>query len=643
MKKPIINLILFLPIMVVTTSCNVIDNETKNKMNIISSINKVNYLLGEEFNSDGLKIEDYKTKDIIRDYSLSLVDGYVLNEIGTYEIYASKNGYEDLYITNINVYENSSLVIASLPTKVDYKINETFSSEGLIVKDSITNSTINDYSLSITDGTVLTNVGKETITISKENYISTSFDIHIYKEDEVGDTRTLSLYSINDTHGAFTRGQKSQYSAGMAYIGDYLKKKKENDYNNTILISPGDMWQGGIESNNTKGKIMVEAMNITGFDVMAIGNHEFDWGKEYIISNSKLANFPFITSNIFYSDGSYVSDFATPSIMLNKGGVNVGIVGACREDMGSSISGSIASQFSFPDPIEYVKEESNKLRKAGADVIVLVTHDEGCEGSGNLGSNYSTKYSTLCTTNSSFNKKYVDCMFFSHDHLVKYGYDNGVPFVEGGCDGKYISNINLNLTKSSDGYALNSATVDNPIYALNACTSENKEINELKTIKYKDLIGDLNKVIYTFSNNYDKTAFTKIICQAMYWYINNNLDQFGGVKVGLTSHNTAGVRNNVESGDFTMTDLTAVCPFDNLICIQKSTSTQVNNIKKSSWLGYYEDKVTYDNNGLATVATISYVAEGEYASNYQTSFTYGGITAKEALQTYLEQLDYGVL
>lgn len=347
MKKSIINLVLFLPIMVVTTSCNIIDNETKNKMNIVSSINKVNYLLGEEFNSDGLKIEDYKTKDIILDYSLSLVDGYVLNEEGTYEIYVSKNGYEDLYITNINVYGNSSLVIESLPSKVDYKINETFSREGLIVKDSITNSTINDYSLSITDGTVLTTVGKETITISKENYISTSFDIHIYKEDEVGETRTLSLYSINDTHGAFTRGQKSQYSAGMAYIGDYLKKKKENDYNNTILISPGDMWQGGIESNNTKGKIMVEAMNITGFDVMAIGNHEFDWGKEYIISNSKLANFPFITSNIFYSDGSYVSDFATPSIMLNKGGVNVGIVGACRENMGTSISGSIASQFSF--------------------------------------------------------------------------------------------------------------------------------------------------------------------------------------------------------------------------------------------------------------------------------------------------------
>lgn len=643
MNKSFINLVLFLPIMIVITSCNIIDNETKNKMNIVSSINKINYLIGEEFNSDGLKIEDYKTKEIINDYFLSLVDGYTLNEIGTYEIYASKNGYEDLFITNINVYKNSSLVIESLPTKVDYKLNETFSSEGLVVKDSINNSLITDYSLSLKEGTILTTIGKETVTISKENCISTSFYIHIYKEDEIGDTRILSLYSINDTHGAFTRGQKSQYAAGMAYIGDYLKKKKENDYENTILISPGDMWQGGIESNNTKGKIMVDAMNITGFDVMAIGNHEFDWGKEYIISNSKLANFPFITSNIFYSDGSYVSDFATPSIMLNKAGINVGIVGACRENMGSSISGSIASQFTFPDPIEYVKEESNKLREAGADVIVLVTHDEGCEDGGNLGTNYSTKYSTLCITNSLFNKKYVDCMFFSHDHLVKYGYDNGVPFVEGGCDGKYISNISLNLIKNSDGYSLTSATVDSPIYALNACTTENKEINELKTVKYKDLIGDLNKVIYTFSNNYDKTAFTKIICQAMYWYINNNLDQFGGVKVCLTSHNTGGVRSNVNSGDFTMTDLTAVCPFDNLICIQKSTKTQVNNIKKSSYLAYYENEVTYNSEGYATLGTISFVAEGEYANYYQTSFMYGGITAKEALQTYLEQLPFGEL
>ncbi len=642
MKKPIINLMLFLPIMVVTTSCNVVTYN--NTMNVVSSLNKTNYKIGEDFTSEGLVIEDTKTNKIISDYTLSLPDGYTFNETGTYEIYATKDGYDKLFIANINVFDSSSLKIKSLPNKVSYVLNESFSSEGLVVIDSLTNSTISDYSLSIIDGTILSNEGKQTITISKDDYVSTSFNINVYKEDEVGDTRTLSIYSINDTHGAFTRGEKSSSCAGMAYIGDYLKKKKDNDYNNTILISPGDMWQGGVESNNTKGKIMVEAMNITGFDVMAIGNHEFDWGKDVIVENSKLANFPFITSNIFYSDGSYVSDFATPSVILNKGGVNVGIIGSCRENMGSSISGSIANQFSFPSPINYIKEESNKLREQGADVIVLVTHDEGCDESGNLGSNYSTKYSTLCTTNSKYNKKYIDCMFFSHDHNVKYGYDNEVPFVEAGCDGKYIANISLNLTKTSDGYTLNNASVTNPQYAVNVCLTENKEINELKTKKYKDIIGDTNKVIYTFTNSYDRNAFAKIICQAMYWYINNNIDQFGGVKVSLTSHNYSGVRNGVSAGKFTLSTLTEVCPFDNLLVIQKSTKTQVNNVKNSSSLCTYdENNITYDSKGFATIATISFVAELGNASYYQTSITYGAITAKEALQAYLEQLEPGIL
>ena len=642
MKKKILNLLLFTPVMLVTTSCNVVTYN--NTMNVVSSLNKTNYKIGESFTSDGLIIEDNQTKEIINDYTLSLIDGYTLDEVGTYEIYAYKDGYEKLYIADINVLDSSSLTIKTLPNKVNYDLNETFTSKGLVVVDSLTNSTILDYSLSIKDGAILSNEGKQTVIVSKDNYISTSFDINVYKEDNIGDSREINIYSINDTHGAFTRGEKNASCAGMAYIGDYLKKKKDNDYNNTILISPGDMWQGGVESNNTKGKIMVDAMNIIGFDCMAIGNHEFDWGKEYIIQNSKLANFPFIASNIFYSNGSYISDFASPSIMLNKGGINIGIIGSCREDMGSSISGSIASEFSFPSPINFIKEESNKLREQGADVIILVTHDEGCDDSGNLGSNYSTKYSTLCTTNSTYNKKYIDCMFFSHDHRVKYGYDNGVPFVEGGCDGKYISNIKLSLTKNSSGYTLNSATVDNPEYAINVCLTENKEITELKTNKYKDIIGDTNKVIYTFTKSYDKYAFAKIICQAMYWYINNNIDQFGGIEVSLTSHNYAGVRSTVSAGDFTLSNLTEVCPFDNLLVIQKSTKTQVNNIKNSNFLCTYdENNITYDSSGYATIATISYVAELENASNYQTSISYGAITAKEALQYYLEELAYGEL
>lgn len=615
---------------------------SKEKLIVSSLPNKTKYLLNDTFSLDGLVIKKATTNEIVSSYSLSPIkEGDKLSTFGELTITVSYPDIDETTFT-IHVYEKPLLTIVSKPTKIEYNVDEIFSLDGLIVKEEISNEIITDYSSSILDGSTLTSLGKIEVIISKEGYTSTSFTINVIEGDKVGDKRSLNIYSLNDTHGAFTREGKSSSDAGMAYIGSYLKQKKEDDETNTILVSPGDMWQGGVESNKTQGKIMVEAMNIIGFDCMTLGNHEFDWDVDPIKTNKQLANFPFLSSNIFYSDGSYISDLASPSILLDKGGIKVGIIGAARNNMGSSITGSVASKFKFPDPVNYVKSESDKLRGQGADVIVLLTHDEGIsDKSGNLGSSISTNYTSLTTTNSTYGKKYIDCMFFAHDHLMKYGYDNGVPFVEGGCDGKYIASINIEVTKTSTGYTIDSRNVSQPISAHNACTTEDSSITSLKTTKYKDEIGDINRVIYTFTNSYSQESFTKIICQAMYWYINNHGDEFENTKVTLTSHNTGGVRGSVSPGSFTYANLVAICPFDNNITIQKATSKQVS-ATKNSYAYYEEGEITYSN-GYANVGTISYISESSYASRYQTSYTPYTPTAKDALEAYLLQLSPGLL
>ena len=614
---------------------------SKEKLLISSLPTRTKYLINENFSSSGLVVKKATTNEIVNDYTLSLLDGSELQTVGEISILVKKDGIDEASFT-INVYEKPVLSISSKPTKIEYNVDESFSLAGLVVKNEITDEIITDYISSLEEGSVLSTVGEIEVVISKSGYVSTSFKIKVIQGDKIGDKRSLTIYSINDTHGAFTREGKSSYDAGMAYIGSYLKQKKEDDIDNTILVSPGDMWQGGAESNMTKGKIMVDAMNIIGFDCMALGNHEFDWDIDPIKSNKALADFPFISSNIFYSDGSYISDLATPSILLDKGGIKVGIIGACRNNMGSSITGSVASKFKFPDPVSYVKTESDSLRSQGADIVILVTHDEGIENKkGDLGSTMSTKYTSLTTTNSTYNKKYIDCMFFSHDHLVKYGYDNGVPYVEGGCDGKYISSINIELTKTASGYSIDTSNVSQPVDAHTVCTTEDTSISNLKTIKYKAEIGDLNRVLYTFTNTYDNESFTEIICQAMYWYINNHGDEFENTKVSLTSHNTGGVRGSVSTGAFTYANLVAVCPFDNNLTIQKANSKQVS--ATMSYYKYYkEGEVTYTN-GYAYVGSISFISEGTRASNYQTSYTPYTPTAKDALEAYLLQLSPGQL
>ncbi|HZJ89543.1 MAG TPA: metallophosphoesterase [Bacilli bacterium] len=97
-------------------------------------------------------------------------------------------------------------------------------------------------------------------------------------------TETFSFYAINDLHGAL-HARPEIAEPGLAKAGALLKAKKQERPDNTVILSTGDMWQGTFEAYHSKGEVVTLAMNEIGFDLMAIGNHEFDWGPEYILDN----------------------------------------------------------------------------------------------------------------------------------------------------------------------------------------------------------------------------------------------------------------------------------------------------------------------------------------------------------------------
>ncbi|MDD7621926.1 MAG: hypothetical protein SOY33_01565, partial [Candidatus Onthovivens sp.] len=69
-----------------------------------------------------------------------------------------------------------------------------------------------------------------------------------FKDVEKVEERTLNFYALNDFHGAFMYDE-SYNQTGLSKIGQFLTTKKEKDPENTIILSSGDMFQGGAESN----------------------------------------------------------------------------------------------------------------------------------------------------------------------------------------------------------------------------------------------------------------------------------------------------------------------------------------------------------------------------------------------------------
>lgn len=252
--------------------------------------------------------------------------------------------------------------------------------------------------------------------------------------DECGNSViiTIDFYNVNDLHGKIFDGENH---VGVDEMTTYLLNA-QNTKDNVIILSTGDMWQGSAESNLTEGALTTAWMNYVGFEAMALGNHEFDWGEDPIAANAERADFPFLAINVYDAVTKAQVDYCQSSVMVQCDGVQVGIIGAIG-DCYSSIAPDHTKGIYFlvDDALtELVKAESEALRSQGADFIVYIIHD-------GLGESYPNTTKSVTDRqiasyyDASLSEGYVDLVFESHTHqeylLVD---DEGVYHLQHGGD-----------------------------------------------------------------------------------------------------------------------------------------------------------------------------------------------------------------
>lgn len=272
----------------------------------------------------------------------------------------------------------------------------------------------------------------------------------------------FDFYVVNDLHGKLC---DTDSQPGVDELSTFFKAANISD-ENVILISSGDMWQGSSESNLTKGNMMTEWMNEMGFVSMTLGNHEFDWGEEKIIANREIAQFPFLAINIYNRETNQQVDYCDSSIMVEKSGVKIGIIGAIG-DCYSSISADFTKDIYFitDDALtQLVKAEAQKLREQGADFIVYSIHD----GYGGKDYSESATDSMLGTYyDSVLSDGYVDVVFegHTHSHYVKQD-KHGVYHLQGGGDNKGISHYEVDINFANDTSTVTAAEfISTDVYA----------------------------------------------------------------------------------------------------------------------------------------------------------------------------------
>lgn len=251
----------------------------------------------------------------------------------------------------------------------------------------------------------------------------------------------VQILATNDFHGRLQlRGPENRDpDAGAAVLVGAVKQLEQGK--NSVFAAAGDLIGAStFESFIAQDKPTIDVLNEAGLDVAATGNHEYDKGyndlvnrvmKPYDLTSNPYggANWQYLAANVRKrSDNSPalpdvaaspgVSDGAT--WMVDKGGIQVGFIGAVTEDLPSLVTPGGIADIKVTSIIDEVNASADRLVSDGADVVVLLTHEGAPKAT----------YADATSNDNAFGRivngvnANVDAIVSGHTHLP---YDFSVP------------------------------------------------------------------------------------------------------------------------------------------------------------------------------------------------------------------------
>ena len=358
-------------------------------------------------------------------------------------------------------------------------------------------------------------------------------------------------------------------------------------------------------------------MNRLDFAASSIGNHEFDWGENYIGTNEDLADFPFLAINIYDRDTNQRADFCEPSTIIDEDGVQIGIIGAIG-DCYSSIAVDKCDEVYFKVGRELtalIKAEANRLRGLGADFIVYLLHDGyGKSVSGSVKSVTASDISSYYDT--ALSDGYVDLVFEGHTHQ---GYrlrdEHGVYHLQNRGDNKGgISHASVSINAVTGS----STVLDTALIAQSQYQSlpDDPLVDELLK-KYAAEIEPANKVLGYNSRQRNSTELCQIMANLYYQCgVKAWGDEYDIVLGGGFLNTRSPYR--LSAGDVTYADLQAVFPFDNqlVLCSVSGRNLQNKFFNNSDYYIAYDSYGSNIKNNINATATY-YIVVDTYTADYR--------------------------
>ena len=368
--------------------------------------------------------------------------------------------------------------------------------------------------------------------------------------------KTVILHT-NDVHGAV-----DGYACIAALKADYEAKGAE-----VILVDAGDFSQGTTYVSVTKGADAVTMMNAAGYDVVTLGNHEFDYGYAQLKENMSKAKFKVVCADVFNENGTPIFD--ANYTYTTKSGVKVGFFGMETPETQTKANPALIKGLTFATGDAFTKAAADQVAALkDADVVICLAH---------LG--IDAESAPYRSTDLYAAVKGIDFIIDGHSHTVMTKGEKGEPIQSTGTAFANIGVIVIdNATKkieSNSLFEIKEDTAKDATVAAAAKTIVDRVDAEYDVVFAKSEVT-LNGAKAPNGNRDSETNNGDLITDAMIWKVMQN-------KEGLTvdaDHvvaitNGGGIRAAIKPGDVTKKDINTVLPFGNTVAVIYVTGAEL--------------------------------------------------------------------
>ena len=362
--------------------------------------------------------------------------------------------------------------------------------------------------------------------------------------------KTIILHS-NDVHGAID---------GYAYMTALKQKFLDAGASDVLLVDAGDFSQGTPYVSVTKGAAAIEMMNAAGYDVVTLGNHEFDFGYTQLMENLKSAEFTTLCCNV-YLDETGETILPGSTVVETAGGLKIGFIGVETPETATKVNPGLIGEINFAtfDKLYEAAQQAVDGIRDDSDIVIALTH-LGMEPEGAHNGYRSADLMDHLTG--------VDFAIDGHAHYVMTTTEDGKPIQSTGTRFAYVGVVVIDDESHNveDNFLLDTAKL-----------AKDEEVDA----KAQEIMASIDEVYGApfattevelkgekADSRTHETNLGDLITDAMVWSVVKE----GGIEqvepnhvVGIT--NGGGIRVTLQPGDISMSDINTVLPFGNTVTV----------------------------------------------------------------------------